>query len=333
MGRCLAVLLSRKGCHVAACDVRLEALEETRSLCADNVKVTVHLCDVSDAAAVARLREEVEAAHGETVALLFNNAGVAGPTGSFLNMPKESWDRAFNINLHGLVTMTRTFLPTIVKQDKGYVVNTSSVNGYWAAIGPPGSKLHNPYATSKFAVRGFTESLMMDLRFTHPHVGVAVVHPGHIGTKIASNTVDDGFSTPDNMTDTEMNRIRMLGRMMGYDWSNFTKAQLIEAVGQIFENSAPVSAEKAAGIILDGVAAGSTRILVGEDARVIDWMVRLFPRGVYTSPGTYFMLLWCGIANKLGAPGGVPMGRYALPSAIAAGGALIARQLGRRSKL
>lgn len=327
MGRYLAVLLSRRGCHVAACDIRLDQLEETRKLCASDVRVSVHPCDVSDAAAVERLREEVEAIHGKTTALLFNNAGVSGPLRSFVDTPKEIWDRAFNINLHGVVTMTRTFLPTIIKQEKGYVVNTSSVNGIWAAIGPPGSKLHNAYATSKFAVRGFSESLMMDMRGSYPHVGVAVVHPGHVGTKIASNAYEDGSQS---MSDGDYERAKRFGKFLGLDWSKKTKEEIMQATSEAFESRAPLSAEAAAEMILAGVAAGSTRILVGEDARVVDWMLRLFPRGAYSSPGTYVMLLWMMVASRIGAPGGIPVGRFWLPGAVVAGGALAARGLRSR---
>lgn len=323
MGRYLAVLLSRRGCNVAACDVRLEELEETREMCSGDVNVTVHLCDVADDAAVERLREEVEAAHGRTTALLFNNAGIAGAMGSFLDTPKATWDKAFNVNLHGVVAMTRAFLPTIVKQEKGYVVNTSSVNGFWAAIGPPGSKLHNSYATSKFAVRGFSESLMMDLRTNHPHVGVAVVHPGHVGTKIATNSAQDGMAS--KMSTSDMKRVQALGKWMGRDFSKLSEAELALAMGEMFEDRAPVTAEQAAEMIISGVASGSTRILIGEDARVIDWMVRMFPRAVYTTPGFYFMALWMFGASKIGAPGGLPLGRFWLPGAVVAGGAVAAR--------
>jgi NAD(P)-dependent dehydrogenase (short-subunit alcohol dehydrogenase family) len=283
MGRSLAVLLSRRGCHVAACDVSREALDETRRLCAfEEVRVSVHECDVSDDVAVQRLREEVETAHGETTSLLFNNAGILGPFG-FIDVAKETWDKILNVNLHGVVGMTRTFLPTIVKQDKGYVVNTSSFHGYSVFPLLHGGTPHSAYMTSKFALRGFTESLMVDMRKTHPHVGVAVVHPGHIGTKIVSNTVPGDV---------------------------------------LFANTAPISAEEAAAMILDGVAAGSTRIIVGEDARVVDWAVRLFPRGAYSAVGEKVTRRWMSIANWIGVRSGVPLGSYSLPLAAVAGGAI-----------
>ena len=203
IGRELAVALAAAGiARLALCDVRADALDATKDLVHraavgrdqhnNNKKVitTTHVVDVSDAKAVARFARAVQAAHGDTVHLLFNNAGVAA-TGSFLTMPAVQFDRVIDINFVGLVRMTRAFLPMMVRAERACVVNVSSIMGIWACMGPlPRGQEHTPYCASKFAVRGFSEALMCDLRENAPHVGVAVVHPGHVGTDIAVHATD-----------------------------------------------------------------------------------------------------------------------------------------------
>lgn len=256
MGRSLARLLAAEGCHVALCDLFTEPAEETRDLCLAGApagtRVTVHTCDVADGAQVAGFRDEVRAAHDtDRIHLVFNNAGIGGG-GSMVADPPEMWERTFNVCWSGVYHMTRAFLPLLVAADEARLVNTSSVNGFWASIGP--DRPHTAYSAAKFAVKGFSEALITDLRVNAPHVGVSVVMPGHIGTGIAANTISVHGAEPD--------------------------AEMLERAAR-FRTSAPTTSQEAAAIILDGVRAGEWRILVGADAEAIDAAVRHTPTEAY----------------------------------------------------
>src|SRR6202008_4261053 len=98
----------------------------------------------------------------------------------------SEWEKTFNICWGGVYFNTRAFLPMLLKADQGHIVNTSSVNGFWASVGP--RMPHTAYSAAKFAVKGFSEALIADLRVNAPHIKVAVVMPGHIGTPIVANT-------------------------------------------------------------------------------------------------------------------------------------------------
>src|SRR5690242_3717952 len=190
MGRELVRQLAAQGCSVGACDVNADAVAETASLAragaAPGVLVTSHACDVSDEAQVLRFRDEVLAGQGrEHVDLVFSNAGIGGG-GSFVNDPREDWERTFAVDWWGVYYCARVFLPLLIASGDGVLVNISSVNGFWAALGP-GVPI-TAYSTAKFAVRGFSEALIEDLRVNVPHVRVAVVMPGHVGTDILVNT-------------------------------------------------------------------------------------------------------------------------------------------------
>ena len=123
------------------------------------------------------------------VNLLFNNAGIGGG-GSVITDPREVWERTFNVCWGGVYLGVRTFLPLVIASDEGHIVNTSSVNGFWASIGP--DRPHTAYSAAKFAVKGFSEALITDLRVNAPHVKVSVVMPGHIGTSIVENSMRHG---------------------------------------------------------------------------------------------------------------------------------------------
>ncbi|MFW6092427.1 MAG: SDR family NAD(P)-dependent oxidoreductase [Pseudomonadota bacterium] len=283
MGRELAVQLARAGCHLGLCDVSWEDLEETRRLCGEDVRVSVHLCDVSDEAAVTAFRDGVLAAHEtDHVHLLFNNAGIGGG-GSFLEDPREEWERTFGVCWFGVYFCCRAFMPLLVAAEQGHVVNTSSVNGFWASLGP--EVPHTAYSAAKFAVKGFSEALINDLRMNAPHVQVSVVMPGHIGTSIAFNTgrVLRGRDSVE-MTAGEVAhaRARMVARGLPVD--NVPDDHIRDAVRQqaeAFRDNAPLTAAQAAEIILDGVREGRWRILVGEDAQALDEAVRAAPEACY----------------------------------------------------
>ena len=162
MGRELALQLAAEGCHLALCDVQLEGLAETQALVenlAPKVCITTHFCDVSSSESITAFRKAVEQAHPNGWHLLFNNAGIAG-MGPFLEMDKVTFDKIFDVSFVGVVECTRQFLPTIVQQKQGYVINTSSVNGFWSALGPATfpfpSPPHAPYSAAKAAIRGFS---------------------------------------------------------------------------------------------------------------------------------------------------------------------------------
>jgi short-subunit dehydrogenase len=168
-------------------------------------------------------------------------------------------------------------MPLLVAAPMGAIVNTSSVNGFWASLGP--DTPHTAYSAAKFAVKGFTEALITDLRVNAPHVTAHVVMPGHIGTSIALNTYD-ARAMPAALVAVMRARMVKAGAPVE-DASDDQIRQLMHQRAVDFRDKAPTSAEQAATIILDGVRAGRWRILVGEDAERIDVMVRNAPEEAY----------------------------------------------------
>ena len=155
-------------------------------MCSDAVRVTTHQCDVADEAQVLAFRDAVVEQHeAECIHLLFNNAGIGSPV-AFIDGDREEWERVFGVCWYGVYYCARAFIPLLVASDEACLVNTSSINGFWASLGP--TVPHTPYCAAKFAVKGFSEALITDLRVHAPHVKVALVMPGHIGTSIAINS-------------------------------------------------------------------------------------------------------------------------------------------------
>jgi NAD(P)-dependent dehydrogenase (short-subunit alcohol dehydrogenase family) len=287
MGRELARQLSAEGCHVAMCDVLSENMAETKRLCDASapagVRVTTHPCDVSKEEEMIAFRDAVMAQHQtEHIDLLFNNAGIGGG-GSILNDERADWERTFGVCWYGVYYGTRVFLPLLVASDGGYIVNTSSVNGFWACLGPDGA--HTAYSAAKFAVKGFTEALVVDLRVNAPHVKAAVVMPGHIGTSIVINSgkvLGKGEAMDMSAKDVARMRDQLVKR--GFPVGEVEDDQIkaiMHQLGIIFRDYAPTTAAQAAQIILDGVRNDEWRILVGEDAKVLDRMVRESPENAY----------------------------------------------------
>ena len=274
IGRELCRQLTSEGCAVAGCDVSMEDLEETRQLCeaaTPDVKVTSHLCDVSSEAQMLKFREEVKAAHGDQLNLLFNNAGVAGKASITSEEARDTWERTFNICWYGVYFGVRTFLPMMLVADEARIVNTSSINGFWATIDP--NLPHSAYASAKFAVKGFSEALIQDLMANAPHIKVSVVMPGAISTQIAANSSKLlGYSGEPNMSEEELRSVR--GRL-----EQLRKA--IDQHGFATQDDGPTTAADAAMIILEGVKADKWRILVGPDAHFIDQAVRANPETAY----------------------------------------------------
>jgi NAD(P)-dependent dehydrogenase (short-subunit alcohol dehydrogenase family) len=287
IGRALAQQLTAEGCHVAICDVSAEHMAETKALCEkgapSGTRATAHLCDVADERQMLAFRDAVMREHATRhVHLVFNNAGVGGG-GSLFTDPREEWERTFGVCWYGVYYGTRAFLPLLAAAPEGHLVNVSSVNGFWASLGP--GIPHTAYSAAKFAVKGFTEALINDLRLNAPHVGVSLVMPGHVGTSIVLNTPAVlGRPGPKEMTAEELRPVRARLAQRGLPVDALSDDQLRAAMQQMaedFRDKAPLSAAGAATIILDGVRRRAWRLLVGEDAKALDGMVRADPERAY----------------------------------------------------
>ena len=292
MGRELACQLAAQGCSVAACDLNTDTVEETAALArADapsGVLVTSHACDVSDEAQVLRFRDELLAEHAsDHVDLVFSNAGIGGG-GSFVRDSREDWERTFATDWWGVYYCARAFLPLLIASGDGVLVNTSSVNGFWATLGP--GMPNTAYCTAKFAVKGFTEALIEDLRSHAPQVRVAVVMPGHVGTNIVANSFRArGLPDPEHMTDAQVQELippdaqakLASAGLLAEGASAEDLRQMLARMAADFRDKAPLSAAAAATIILDGVRSGAWRILVGQDATMLDEAVRAHPESAY----------------------------------------------------
>jgi len=287
MGRELALQLTASGCHVAICDIAAEKMEQTKKDCLAaapaGTRVTTHTCDMGVEEDIVAFRDAVAKEHDtDQVNLVFNNAGISG-AGSFVNDPRETWDKVFAICWGGVYHSTRAFMPMLIASDGGHLINTSSVNGLWASLGP--DTPHTAYSAAKFAVRGFTEALVNDLRINAPHVKVSLVMPGHIGTSIFVNSMKlmTGID-PDKMTPESSKAMRERAKKMGVPVDGLTDEMLLQGMlGMMekMEKGAPVSAAEAATVMLDGVRDERWRILVGDDAREIDELVRQHPEEAY----------------------------------------------------
>jgi NADP-dependent 3-hydroxy acid dehydrogenase YdfG len=240
IGRALAQRLSKSGCPVVIADVDETGLAETaRSLSSPTLSKVL---DVRSPAEFTALADEVRDWTPARLGAVFNNAGVAvNNTVADGDPADDQW--LHDINFHGVVNGTRAFLPILLRQDSGTVVNLSSVYGLVAV------PYNSAYCASKFAVRGYTESLRHELHGTG--VRSTTVHPGGIKTNIANNA-----------------RVRKDPAGRGR-----TQAEL----AQEFNAGAMTTPERAARIIHRGVDKGKPRILVGPDAYLVDILARLTP--------------------------------------------------------
>jgi NAD(P)-dependent dehydrogenase (short-subunit alcohol dehydrogenase family) len=277
MGRELVVQLAQAGARVATCDLHDDSLAETVRRVGEDAPgttLTTHRCDVSDEADVERFRDEVLAQHEtDHIHLLFNNAGIGGGA-SFVAGDRAEWERTFNVVWGGVYHCARAFLPLLVAADEGCIINTSSVNGFWASLGP--DTPHTAYSTGKFAVKGFTEALQVDLRINAPHVNAVLVMPGHIGTDIVLNSFRAHGEAGSGM--------RAQLEAAGIDDPKQAE-EMVRMFADGFRDSAPVSAAQAATIILDAVRNGEWRVLVGEDAKRLDAAIRAEPLSAYQPGG------------------------------------------------
>ena len=281
MGRELVRQLAKEGCNVAMCDVIEENMLETFDIVSKespDITLSKHVCDVSDEDQVNNFKDEVLAQQNtQIINLLFNNAGIGGG-GSFITSTREEWERCFAVCWYGVYYCSRAFMQSIVESEEGHIVNTSSVNGFWASLG---GTPHTSYSAAKFAVKGFSEALIDDFRVNAPHVGVSVVMPGHIGTSIAENT---GKILGGERSDEDYEKIKENMIKMGMPVHNFSIDQIKEQIkenAESFKNNAPTSSAEAAEIILSAVKRKEWRILVGDDAKAIDQWVRNDPENAY----------------------------------------------------
>ena len=268
MGRYLAVLLAKDGADVCVCDVNEETLNETVEMLRQyNVSVSSHLLDVADKDSIEALPQKVIDQHGK-VDLVFNNAGVT--TGShFKDMDEDNWDWVMGINFDGVVNSTRAFIPHMINNTEAAIVNTSSIFGMVAV---PGQTV---YHATKFAVRGFTESLALEMKETNPNLQIHCVHPGHIGTNIAATARmnEEDFNRDEGARDSIFTR-------------NAPKTQ--KEMGDLFREGG-MHPSKAAEIILNGVRKNKSRIFIGLDAKLLDMSQRWFPRH-YHKTWKFFMV-------------------------------------------
>lgn len=252
MGRELAIRLAKMGCHVALSDINPEQLAATKQLLsAYDVKVTMTVLDVSDNKAVEAWADSVMSDHGK-VNFIFNNAGVAlYSTVEGSSVSELEW--VMSINFWGVVYGTKAFLPLIknsVKQSQfgehGHIINISSLFGLTA------QPSQSAYNSSKFAVRGFTESLRQELNIQNCGVSATCIHPGGIKTNIA-NSARGNESIHDIGMSTGPKAIRSFNKFLKFD------------------------ANEAAWIILQAAATNQQRCLIGNDAKIVDAVQRVFP--------------------------------------------------------
>jgi NAD(P)-dependent dehydrogenase (short-subunit alcohol dehydrogenase family) len=240
IGRALAQQLAARGAKLALADVNTAGLEETRKLVAQ-AEARTYLVDVAKAAEVEKFAAQVQRDFGRA-SLLINNAGV-GLMGTFAEVTLDDMKWLLDINFWGVVHGCKFFIPLLEREPEAHIVNVSSIFGL---IGPPGQ---TAYAASKFAVKGFTESLREELRVTSGAIKVTSVHPAGIATPIA-HTARAGFGvTPERKRQAE----------------------------EYFRKVATISPEEAARVIIKGILAGKTRVLIGRDAYRINRIQRLFP--------------------------------------------------------
>jgi NAD(P)-dependent dehydrogenase (short-subunit alcohol dehydrogenase family) len=240
IGRGLALRMAREKASLALSDVNESGLRETVEMAAKlGVKVTADIVDVADRQQVEGFAARVAQEHGRAT-YLFNNAGV-GILGTVEELSLEDYEWLMGVNFWGVVYGVKAFLPLLQAERRAHIVNISSVFGFFAPAG------QSSYCASKFAVRGFTESLRHEL--AGGNIVVSTVHPGGIRTNIArASRVGAGANAEE-----KPNAIRK------------------------FDKVARTSPEKAAETIVRGMLAGKPRILVGPDAWILDKLVRLLP--------------------------------------------------------
>ncbi|MGC2653445.1 MAG: SDR family NAD(P)-dependent oxidoreductase [Mycobacterium sp.] len=245
IGRALSIALGRRGARLAISDINEDGLTDTADqLQSLGAATHVQLLDVSNRNAV-RAYATMVVEHYGVVHQLYNNAGIAGASATVQETDYSAYERIIAVNLWGVINGSKEFLPHLIASGDGHVINVSSLNGLMGQASMTG------YCSTKFAVRGFSESLRAEMLFNNHPVRVSVVHPGGVKTNIATAALEEAGETGDE----HIRRARVYN-----------------------EKLLRLPAAKAADIIVAGVAANRPRIIVGNDARLVDLMVRALPR-------------------------------------------------------
>ena len=255
IGRALAVGLAAKGAVLALADKDADGLAETKRLLG-NRPASITTLDVTDTDALLAWVDGAATEFGRLDGII-NNAGLS-VVAPFADCPREDFDRVMAVNFTGVVEGCRAAIPHLRKQaaasGRAWLVNISSV------FGMMGYPTQSAYNASKYAVRGLTEALYLELGVTDPNICVIRVHPGGVKTNVARNS----------------KRIATLpGQRTDLDFADE------------FEKAAKTTPEQAAAIIIDGMERKSPRVLIGNDARFIDWMTRLFPVSYFKRIGSF----------------------------------------------
>ena len=243
IGRQVALQAASRGAVVIAADVNTATLAETKQLGEkQGLQMDMYTLDVADKKAVYAFAEAIIPQLKDRRLILINNAGVGLFSGNFYNTSQDDFEWLMNINLWGVIRMTKAFYPYFITQNQGHIVNVSSV------FGLGGFANQTAYCTAKFGVRGFTESLRMELVGTNIHT--TCVHPGGIKTNIMRSATPKGME--------------------------LTEAMHQKAIAT-FDKVAMTTPEKAARLILDAVKRKKQRLIIGNDGKVIDTITRLLP--------------------------------------------------------
>ena len=248
IGRELALGLSRLGCRLSLSDINTNSLAETQSMIrAMGGEVVTEVFDVSDRKAFYSFAAHTINRYG-SVDLMVNNAGMALDAIGVSQLDISDFEWIMGINFWGVVYGTKAFLPYLKRSKEGMLINISSIFGITGIGG------QTPYCTTKFAVRGFTESLRMELYTEAPHLTVSCVHPGGIKTNIARNSKK---ALNNEVTDSEKEK-----RLKEFE-----------------EKALIMPPAKAAEVIIEGIRKRKERIVIGKDARRMDLLARLWPSG------------------------------------------------------
>ncbi len=252
IGRALALTLAKRGARLALSDRDAVGLAETDALLGNAHRIT-HVFDVREDAGWQQFAEAAHTGFGQIDGVI-NNAGLSVIV-PFADMSEEDFNLVMDVNFYGVVRGTRHFLPRIKTQPKSWIVNISSVFGLM------GYPTQSSYCASKFAVRGFTETLRLELAQTDPAVQVVCVHPGGIKTNVARNA--------------------KFIKSLGGDGTTHSLA------ADQFEKSARTTPAQAAETIVRAMESGETRVRIGPDARIIDWLTRFLPKRYYAVIGRF----------------------------------------------
>ncbi|MBV7255355.1 SDR family oxidoreductase [Pacificimonas sp. WHA3] len=252
IGRALAISLTKRGAKVALADRDADGLAETSRMLG-NYPHSTRVFDVTDAGVLEAWIDEAAAEFGGLHGVI-NNAGLS-VIAPFEDTPAEDFDRVMDVNFNAVVRGCRAALPHVKATDGGWIVNISSI------FGMMGYPTQSAYNASKYAVRGLSEAMHLELSETAPHVKIVRVHPGGIKTRVAHNAkfikgMDSGSGEALNDPDA-------------------------------FVATSPTTPEQAAETIIAGMEQGRHRVLIGRDARMVDWMTRLFPVSYWKRLGAF----------------------------------------------